>query len=524
MPNHRSRSLHRSALSLSLLGLLAACSGYSEVERPAELKTPLTTSGLFYQGNNFSGAERGFGSALEESWGPAIPGVEDETYWWPTPTANTLPPGMNIVRLPFQWERVQPVLSQELDPAYLAKLRATANAWRDLGANVLLDVHNYAYYKVNGRGTTEPGQHIGSAEVPIGAFADLWRRLAHEFGSTSTSAPFIFGLMNEPHDIEVETWVEAAQAAVDAIRAAGAKNTIFVPGADWTTANDFSWSSNRTLLQTVHDPLDNFAIEVHQYYDGVCTPDGYVEKLKPFEDWAVANQRQAYLGELDVHETEVCHEAFAKLIDHLHARAAGKPNGVWIGYSYWQGPDVAKGLPYIQPHLPATCTSGVKDGLETDRDCGQTCLRCKDAQSCAQDYDCQSGFCTNGLCSAAVGGGGSGGGGGGGGAGSSGGAGAAGSGGSAIAGMPNSGGNPGGGTAGATGGLAGSVASGAGGASVGGGSDGANGNGATATDSACSCRNAGAGRHNSGSWLALAALLGLVVKRRRDGLAPRASA
>jgi endoglucanase len=420
---------------------------------------------------------------------------------------------MNIVRLPFQWERVQPVLSQELDPAYLAKLRATANAWRDLGANVLLDVHNYAYYKVNGRGTTEPGQHIGSAEVPIAAFADLWRRLALEFGSSSTSAPFIFGLMNEPHDIEVETWVEAAQAAVDAIRAAGAKNTIFVPGADWTTANDFSWSQNRTLLQTVHDPLDNFAIEVHQYYDGVCTPDGYVEKLKPFEEWAVANQRQAYLGELDVHETDVCHEAFAKLIDHLHATAAGKPNGVWIGYSYWQGADVAKGLPYIQPHLPATCTSGVKDGLETDSDCGETCLRCKDAQSCAHDYDCQSGFCTNGLCSAAVGGGG--GGGGGGGSGGGGGVGAAGSGGSAIAGMPSSGGSPGGGSAGATGGLAGSAASGAGGASVGGGSDGADADGATHTDSACSCRNAGAGRDTSRSWLALAALLGLVVKRRR---------
>lgn len=504
MPHHLSRSLHRSALSLSLLGLLAACSNHAAPEAVGELTTPLTTTGLFYQGNNFSGAERGFGAAIEETWGPAIPGVEGETYSWPTPTVSTLPPGMNIARLPFQWERLQPVLSQEFDAAYLAKLRSTASAWRDLGANVLLDVHNYAYYKVNGRGTDTPGQHVGSAEVPIAAFADFWRRLALEFGSTSTSAPFIFGLMNEPHDIEVATWVEAAQAAVDAIRATGAKNTLFVPGADWTTATDFEWSENGTLLQTVHDPLDNFAIEVHQYYDGVCTAGGYVDKLKPFEEWAVANQRVAYLGELDVHETDVCHEAFANLIDHLHATAAGKPNGVWIGYSYWEGTYVADGLPHIQPHLPATCTSGVKDGLETDLDCGATCLRCKNAQSCAHDYDCQSGYCKDGICSAAI----------------------VGVGGapSAGAGASSGGGGSGGSSVGAAGtsSTGGSAASPAG-AGVGGleAPNGAGGGSATAnvpvdTESGCSCRTARSGGSPSWRWLALATLLGLVIRRRDE--------
>jgi endoglucanase len=385
--------------------LLAACSSQAPFEPTASRPSTLTGPGLFLQGDNLSGAERGFGAAIEETWGPAIPGIEGQTYTWPTPSVRTLPTGMNIVRLPFEWERLQPTLNQDFDAAYVAKLRSTAGAWRDLGANVLLDVHNYAYYKVNGRGTTEPGQHIGSAEVPVAAFVDLWRRLALEFGSASTSSPYIFGLMNEPHDISVATWVQAAQGAVDAIRAAGAKNMIFVPGADWTTATDFSWSENNTLLQTVHDTLDNFAIEVHQYYDGVCTPGGYVDKLKPFEDWAVKNQRRAYLGELDVHETDECHQAFANLIDHLHATASGAPNGVWIGYTYWEGTNVANGLPFIQPHLPTTCASGAKDGAETDVDCGATCLRCANAMRCAQDYECQSGFCLAGVCSAAPSGG-----------------------------------------------------------------------------------------------------------------------
>jgi endoglucanase len=379
---------------------VAGCSGET-AEQPSAMTLPLTVPGLFFQGQAFSGAERGFGASIEESWGAAIPGVEGQTYSWPTPPDKKLPTGMNIVRLPFQWERLQPALNGDFDPGYLAKLHSTAEAWRDLGANVLLDVHNYAYYKVKGRGTSDPGQHIGSADVPVASFVDFWRRMALEFGSQSTSSPFIFGLMNEPHDIEVAVWVDAAQQALDAIRATRAKNAVFVPGADWTTANDFSWSANATALQSVTDPADNFAIEVHQYYDGTCTASCYVDKLKPFEDWAVQNDRVAFLGETDLtDETAACQEAFGNLIDHFHEKAAGKEGGVWVGYSYWEGDGISAALPFIEPHLPSTCGNGSKDGEETDVDCGATCLRCTNGKACANDYDCQSGFCTAGACAA----------------------------------------------------------------------------------------------------------------------------
>jgi endoglucanase len=380
---------------------VAGCSGVTS-EQPLAVTLPLAVPGLFFQGQSFSGAERGFGASLEESWGAAIPGVEGQTYSWPTPADKKLPTGMNIVRLPFQWERLQPTLNGDFDPEYLAKLHSTAAAWRDIGANVLLDVHNYAYYKVKGRGTSDPGQHIGSADVPIASFADFWRRMALEFGSGSTSSPFIFGLMNEPHDIEVAVWVDAAQQALDAIRATDAKNPVFVPGADWTTANDFSWSANASKLQSVTDPLDNFAIEVHQYYDGGCTATCYVDKLKPFEDWAVQNDRVAFLGEMDLtDETAACQEAFSNLIDHLHEKAAGKEGGVWVGYAYWEGDGLSAALPFIEPHLPSTCDNGSTDGDESDVDCGATCLRCANGKACAHDYDCQSGFCAAGACAAA---------------------------------------------------------------------------------------------------------------------------
>jgi endoglucanase len=374
---------------------------------------------LLHSGINLSGAERGFGAEIEESWGPAIPGVEGSTYFWPNPDTNTnvaaldktlFPGGMNTVRLPFQWERLQPALNADFDTGYLAKMKATAAALRSRGSNVLLDVHNYAYYKVDGRGTAAPGQLIGSPEVPITAFADFWRRMAVEFGAQSQSSPYIFGLMNEPHDIDTKVWISAAQAAVDAIRTQGAKNLIFVPGSSWTTAADFSWDDNATLLQSVTDPIDNFAIEVHQYYDGPCTTTGYVDLLSVFENWARTNHRVAFLGEmgLSISGGDTCLQAFANLVDHLQATAAGTANGVWVGYTFWlidsssttSGAEFVSGGGWstIQPRLPSTCASGAKDGNETDVDCGGTCRRCGDGKACSKDYDCQSGFCAANKC------------------------------------------------------------------------------------------------------------------------------
>ena len=540
--------------AVTILALLAGCSdsGTPPSTETGVSPAPLTTPGLFFQGNNFSGAERGFGASIEESWGPAIPGVEDQTYWWPDPAEDEVPAGMNTVRLPFQWERLQPTLNGDFDASYLARFHETANAWRDHGFNVLLDVHNYAHYKVDGRGTEQPGQLIGSVEVPVAAFADFWRRMAVEFGSESTSSPFIFGLMNEPHDIAVSVWVDAAQQAVTAIRDAGARNPVFVPGADWSTASDFSWSQNADLLQSVTDPLDNMAIEVHQYYDGTCSPNSYVDLLASFEQWAVANDRVAFLGETDLtDESAACREAFANLIDHLHATPAGASGGVWIGFTYWEGTNVSAVLPEIQDHLPSTCTNGARDGSETDVDCGSTCLRCVAGSACTQDYDCQSGFCAGELCAEAPTAGGTGGAGGSGtgGATTTGGAvstggvlatggattmggevttggasttgGATTTGGAAtIGGMVTTGGMmPGGGMTTTTGGMAtsgGAVANGS--TMTTGGTAAATRGADTTSDSGCGCRLGN--RPKSPTWATLFLALGLVRRRRKHSAEP----
>jgi hypothetical protein len=44
------------------------------------------------------------------------------------------------------------------------------------------------------------------------------------------------------------------------------------------------------------------------------------------------------------------------------------------------------------------CTNGVRDGDESDVDCGGSCPRCAAGKSCVANTDCQSGSCRAAVC------------------------------------------------------------------------------------------------------------------------------
>ena len=46
------------------------------------------------------------------------------------------------------------------------------------------------------------------------------------------------------------------------------------------------------------------------------------------------------------------------------------------------------------------CLDGIKNGSETDVDCGGTCPRCANGQSCVTRNDCAGAICTGGTCQA----------------------------------------------------------------------------------------------------------------------------
>jgi len=79
--------------------------------------------------------------------------------------------------------------------------------------------------------------------------------------------------MNEPHDVPDNTkWAASVQAAVNAIRAAGAKSQIIaLPGNFWAHADDW-WNGNNNPLLNVKDPATGdkslLVLDVHKYLDG----------------------------------------------------------------------------------------------------------------------------------------------------------------------------------------------------------------------------------------------------------------
>ena len=199
----------------------------------------------------------------------------------------------------------------------MQRLRDVVAAAAKKNMVVLLDPHNYARYY---------GKVIGGPDVSDADFADFWGRLAADFRND----PHVwFGLMNEPHDMPTPQWFGAANAAVAAIRKAGAKNLILVPGNGWSGAH--SWLDRAIdILLKIADPADHYAFEAHQYLDAdnsgthpeaVSATIGS-ERLRVFTDWCRKNHQRAFLGEFGVGASDTGRRA-----DRGHADDDGKEPG-----------------------------------------------------------------------------------------------------------------------------------------------------------------------------------------------------
>lgn len=114
-------------------------------------------------------------------------GAYGQNYGYPPPESIDYyaHKGMRIMRLPFTWERVQPVMFGPLDPLEMSRLHAVVRHSIASGQTVGIDVHNGGYLE---------GKLIGSKAVPDAAFADLWMRLAMHYRDTPQT---IFMLMSE---------------------------------------------------------------------------------------------------------------------------------------------------------------------------------------------------------------------------------------------------------------------------------------------------------------------------------------
>jgi endoglucanase len=280
------------------------------------------TGSMPYRGVNLAGGE----------FGDVIPGVDGKDYRFPNNAEVDyfVEKGMNTFRVGFKWERLQPSAYADFVPAYMKQIDGLVEHATSKQANVILNPHNFARYY----GTT-----VGSSQVPSAVFADLWKKLAARYAQ---NPHVMFNLVNEPHDMPTEQWVDAANAAISAIRGAGAQNTIIVPGNAWTGAHSWNSSSygtsNAVAMRDIVDPADNTLYEVHQYLDessgggsGACVSTTIgSERLADFVKWLRDNGKKGFVGEFAGRNDGVCNAAVDDMLRYMHGAS-----DVLVGWLWW---------------------------------------------------------------------------------------------------------------------------------------------------------------------------------------------
>jgi hypothetical protein len=239
---------------------------------PATVVEAHPSTATVLRGVNLNGGEFGAASwsATTSSFSNANPGIYDSAWHYDTQgTFNYLKSrGIKVVRLPFRWERLQPALGGALDAAELQRIIAAIGRANAAGIKVIPTAFNYGGYMLFD-GTQGVRRTIGTASVTTAHFANLWSRLAQSLRGNAAVAGY--GLMNEPAAMTAasgltpaQTWEQASQAAVTAIRAVGDTTLVMVPGynfsgvARWTTTHSRGW---------ITDSANNFRYEAHHYFD-----------------------------------------------------------------------------------------------------------------------------------------------------------------------------------------------------------------------------------------------------------------
>jgi endoglucanase len=325
---------------------------------------------LEFTGVNLSGAEFGQGN---------LPGTYGSDYLYP----NSLElgyfasKGMNIIRLPFRWERLQTTPDATLDPTELARMDAVVNSETKAGIDVILDPHNFMRYypvPVSGRRSTtfenSTGGLIGGTVpdaqgdvVTDADFANFWGQLAAHYANNPR---VMFGLMNEPNAVPEAQLINSENAAIASIRATGSKNTILVAGNSFTgawtwnnqngtttPATDTSNAAQMLNIIGITDPKNNIIVDMHQYMDsngsgtsaGIANNDPMigVERLTAATQWLEANNIKGFLGEFAVDNSIINgadpsdpntlgNEVLNNMLQYMEAHS-----DAWEGFTVWGG-------------------------------------------------------------------------------------------------------------------------------------------------------------------------------------------
>ncbi|KAH8101865.1 endoglucanase [Cristinia sonorae] len=239
--------------------------------------------------------------------------------------------GFNVFRLPVGWQFLtNDVLDADIDEDNFTKYDALVQACLNTGASCIVDVHNYARWN---KGI------IGQGGPTNDQFAKLWSQIATKYAS---NPKIIFGVMNEPHDVpDIVAWAASVQAAVTAIRKAGATSQlILMPGNNWTSAETLVSNGSADALNKVRNPdgtITGLIFDVHKYLDSdnsgtnaECVRNNIDNAWAPLATWLRANGRQAFNTETGGGNTASCAQFLCE-----QAAFQAQNSDVFLGYVGW---------------------------------------------------------------------------------------------------------------------------------------------------------------------------------------------
>ncbi|KAJ7881766.1 carbohydrate-binding module family 1 protein/Glycoside hydrolase family 5 protein [Mycena olivaceomarginata] len=265
--------------------------------------------------------------------------------------------GYNVFRLPVGWQFLtNNVLGGAVDQANFAEYDALVQTCLATGAYCIIDIHNYARWN---KGI------IGQGGPSNAQFAATWSEIAAKYKDTPK---VIFGIMNEPHDVpDINMWAASVQAAVTAIRNAGATTQmILLPGNNWTSAATFISNGSADALKKVVNPdgsVTNLIFDVHKYLDSdnsgtnsECVTNNIADAWEPLAQWLRCNGRQAFNTETGGGNTASCVTFMCQQIAYQ-----AQNSDVFLGYVGWSAGNFDTS--YVLSELPAGSGSSWTDTM-----------------------------------------------------------------------------------------------------------------------------------------------------------------
>ncbi|KAL7930108.1 glycoside hydrolase family 5 protein [Trichoderma chlorosporum] len=237
--------------------------------------------------------------------------------------------GLNVFRISATWQFVlNNTVDGELDELNWGSYNKVIDACLETGAYCMIDMHNFARYN---------GGIIGQGGVSDQIFVDLWVQIAKYYVDNDK---IIFGLMNEPHDLDINLWAQTCQKVVTAIRKAGATSQmILLPGTNFASVETYVSTGSAAALANITNPdgsTDLLYFDIHKYLDinnsgshVECTTDN-VEAFNDFATWLRQNKRQAIISETGASMDPSCMVDFC-----AQNQAISNNSDVYIGFVGW---------------------------------------------------------------------------------------------------------------------------------------------------------------------------------------------